>query len=152
MLENNTIFVHSLKTALPLTNDLAKPKAVEPCPLTSGAIALGTRSAVIGFILVGILLGIILALQLQVSDPYVKTVLTLDGDSVRGHAIFQMNCAGCHGIQNGRQVGPSLTGVSQRKSPVGIINQVTGGKTPPMPQFQPNPQDMADLLKYVQSL
>ncbi|MGL5192884.1 MAG: hypothetical protein ACRC8Y_04715, partial [Chroococcales cyanobacterium] len=66
-----------MKTTLPLTNDLVKPEAVEPCPVTSGAIACGARSAVIGFILVGIILGMILALQLQVSDPYVKTVLNL---------------------------------------------------------------------------
>ncbi|MGL5080783.1 MAG: c-type cytochrome [Microcoleaceae cyanobacterium] len=89
---------------------------------------------------------------LRVSDPYVESVLTQVGDSTRGHAIFLMNCAGCHAQQSGRQVGPSLHEVSQRKSQVRIIKQVISGKTPPMPQFQPNPQEMADLLSYIERL
>ncbi|EAW34672.1 cytochrome c [Lyngbya sp. PCC 8106] len=89
---------------------------------------------------------------LQVSDPYIEQVLSLDGNPVKGHAIFEMNCAGCHFQKASDQVGPSLLDVSQRKSPVGIIHQVTSGKTPPMPQFQPTPQEMADLLSYLQKL
>ncbi|MCY7406042.1 MAG: cytochrome c, partial [Alkalinema sp. CAN_BIN05] len=42
--------------------------------------------------------------------------------------------------------------VSHRKSQAALIEQVISGKTPPMPQFQPNPQEMADLLSYLQSL
>jgi len=60
---------------------------------------------------------------------------SLTGDSVQGHAIFQMNCAGCHGLQADGSVGPSA-GISKRKS-FGLIHQVTSGDTPPMPQFQP---------------
>lgn len=89
---------------------------------------------------------------LQASDPYIEQVLSLDGNPVKGHAIFEMNCAGCHFQKASYQVGPSLLDVSQRKSPVGIIHQVTSGKTPPMPQFQPTPQEMADLLSYLQKL
>jgi len=89
---------------------------------------------------------------LQVSDPYIEQVLSLNGDPVKGHAIFEMNCAGCHFQNVSHQVGPSLLDVSQRKSPVGIIHQVTSGQTPPMPQFQPTPQEMADLLSYLQKL
>jgi hypothetical protein len=33
-----------------------------------------------------------------------------------------------------------------------LIHQVTSGETPPMPQFQPSAQEMADLLKYLESL
>jgi len=90
--------------------------------------------------------------QFQVSDPYSKNVLSLEGDPVQGQAIFQMNCAGCHAWLKDSQVGPSLEGVSQRKSDVGIINQVVSGKTPPMPQFQPNEQEMADLLSYLKQM
>ena len=90
--------------------------------------------------------------QFQVSDPYSKNVLSLQGDPVQGQAIFQMNCAGCHAWLKDSQVGPSLEGVSQRKSDVGIINQVVSGKTPPMPQFQPNEQEMADLLSYLKQM
>lgn len=89
---------------------------------------------------------------LQASDPYIEQVLSLNGDPVKGHAIFEMNCAGCHFQNVSHQVGPSLLDVSQRKSSVGIIHQVTSGQTPPMPQFQPTPQEMADLLSYLQKL
>ncbi|NEQ36603.1 MAG: cytochrome c [Okeania sp. SIO3I5] len=90
--------------------------------------------------------------QFQVSDPYSKNVLSLQGDPVQGQAIFQMNCAGCHAWLKDSQVGPSLEGISQRKSDVGIINQVVSGQTPPMPQFQPNEQEMADLLSYLKQM
>ena len=33
-----------------------------------------------------------------------------------------------------------------------LIQQVVSGKTPPMPRFQPEPQAMADLLAYLNSL
>ena len=90
--------------------------------------------------------------QWQLQDPYIKNVLSLTGDPIRGHAIFQMNCSGCHGLQADGRVGPSLQGVSKRKSQIGLIHQVTSGDTPPMPQFKPNPQDMADLLSYLEEL
>lgn len=90
--------------------------------------------------------------QWQLKDPYLKNVLSLTGDSIRGAAIFQMNCSGCHGLQADGRVGPSLQGVSKRKSKIGLIHQVTSGDTPPMPQFKPSPQDMADLLSYLEKL
>jgi mono/diheme cytochrome c family protein len=89
---------------------------------------------------------------LQGSDPYVEDVLALEGDPLQGQAIFLMNCAGCHISQQGEQVGPSLQDVSQHKSRAGIIHQVISGETPPMPQFQPNSQEMADLLSYLEQI
>lgn len=89
---------------------------------------------------------------IQLSDPYIKSVLTRPGDLGQGQAIFQMNCAGCHGLQADGSVGPSLQGVSKRKSRYGLIRQVTSGETPPMPQFQPSVKEMADLLKYLETL
>ena len=85
-------------------------------------------------------------------DPYVEKVFALRGNVTQGHAIFQMNCATCHGLFADGRVGPSLKAVSHRKSQAALIEQVISGKTPPMPQFQPNPQEMADLLSYLQSL
>ncbi|MEB3882092.1 c-type cytochrome [Lyngbya sp. CCY1209] len=107
--------------------------------------------AVVGLMAV-ILLWIWGVSSVQISDPYIQKVLSLPGDSTRGHAIFEMNCAGCHVQEADHQIGPSLKDVSQRKSQVSIIRQVIGGKTPPMPQFQPNPQDMADLLTYLEQM
>jgi cytochrome c551/c552 len=88
----------------------------------------------------------------QASDPYVQQVLSLRGDDLRGSAIFQINCAGCHGVSASGNVGPDLHSVAQRKSDVRLIQQVISGKTPPMPKFQPVPQDMADLLSYLRTL
>lgn len=86
------------------------------------------------------------------TDPYIGNVLKLRGNAAQGQVIFQMNCATCHGLTGDGIVGPSLHHVSSRKSRIGLIEQVTSGKTPPMPQFQPNPQEMADLLGYLESL
>ncbi|MEG3839785.1 cytochrome c [Microcoleus sp. herbarium14] len=63
-----------------------------------------------------------------------------------------MNCAGCHISAPESQVGPNLHRVSDRKSEFDLIRQVTSGRTPPMPQFQPSPQEMADLLKYLEQI
>lgn len=104
------------------------------------------------FVLLALLIGILVTYQIWYSDPYVQQVLSLDGDPVRGHAIFQMNCSSCHGLYANGLVGPSLQDVADHKSRVSLIHQVTSGQTPPMPQFQPSPQEMADLLKYLESL
>lgn len=86
------------------------------------------------------------------TDPYIASVLALKGNAQQGEAIFQMNCASCHGIYADGMVGPNLHHVSERKSSVRIINQVISGQTPPMPQFQPSVQEMADLLEYLEGL
>lgn len=86
------------------------------------------------------------------TNSYEQSVLALQGDAVQGHAIFQMNCAGCHGTMANGRVGPSLLKVSERRSHLDLIRQVTSGKTPPMPQFQPTPKEMADLLEYLEHL
>jgi mono/diheme cytochrome c family protein len=90
--------------------------------------------------------------SLQESNPYITSVLAKQGDPTLGHAIFQINCSGCHGLDASGRVGPSLREISKRKSPHSLIEQVTSGNTPPMPQFQPNPQEMADLLSYLATL
>ncbi len=85
-------------------------------------------------------------------NPYVHEVLSLQGDSVQGEAIFEINCSACHGIKANGSVGPSLKNVPKRKSKRDLINQVISGNTPPMPKFQPSPQEMADLLVYLEQL
>lgn len=110
----------------------------------------------LALIALAILLTVVLAVfsvhRVHLSEPYIKSVLSQTGDPVQGHAIFQMNCASCHGLQADGSVGPSLQGVSKRKSRYGLIHQVISGETPPMPQFLPNPKEMADLLSYLESL
>jgi mono/diheme cytochrome c family protein len=85
-------------------------------------------------------------------SPYSQSVLALRGDPTLGHAIFQMNCSGCHGLSAQGKVGPNLHNVAKHKSRQALIEQVTSGKTPPMPQFHPSPQEMADLLSYLETL
>ena len=108
--------------------------------LTLAAIAIAVASVIMGVRLY------------QISDPYVRDVLTLQGTVAQGEAIFQINCAGCHGVTADGNVGPSLHEISRRRSKLGIIHQVTDGRTPPMPKFQPAPQEMADLLAYLKSV
>ncbi|MBE9053684.1 cytochrome c [Nostocales cyanobacterium LEGE 11386] len=103
-------------------------------------------------ILLAVPLGIFGVQMVRASDPYVKSVLSLTGDPVQGHAIFQINCAGCHGLEADGLVGPSLQAVSKRKSRYRLIRQVISGETPPMPKFQPSTQEMADLLSYLETL
>jgi mono/diheme cytochrome c family protein len=103
-------------------------------------------------ILLAVLLSIFAAQFLGTSDPYVKSVLLLKGNPIQGHAIFQINCAGCHGLEAAGRVGPSLQAVSKRKSRYGLIHQVISGDTPPMPKFKPSVQEMADLLSYLETL
>lgn len=99
-----------------------------------------------------VVLSVVAVRYSQAADPYIQAVLALEGNGTRGEAIFKMNCAVCHGIEAAGEVGPKLLGVSDHKSKVGLIQQVISGQTPPMPQFQPEPRDMADLLNYLERL
>ncbi|MXY19390.1 MAG: hypothetical protein F4Y52_05425, partial [Synechococcus sp. SB0664_bin_36] len=49
-------------------------------------------------------------------------------------------------------VGPDLHGVTDRKSDAQLVQQVVSGKTPPMPRFELEPQDMADLIRHLHQL
>lgn len=95
---------------------------------------------------------VLLVLPVARTDPYTRTTLELSGSAETGGRLFLLNCAGCHGIAGQGLVGPNLHGVAQRKSERQLIQQVVSGRTPPMPRFQPEPQAMADLLAYLQSL
>ena len=84
-------------------------------------------------------------------NPYVIATRALNGDAEHGGLLFRINCAGCHGIAGQGLVGPSLRGVSSRLSDPQIIHQVVSGETPPMPRFDVEPQEMADLLAHLKS-
>jgi mono/diheme cytochrome c family protein len=109
----------------------------------------GIKALVFGLLLV---LSWALWMLLPHATPYAQKVLALNGDPTLGHAIFQTNCSGCHGLSAQGRVGPNLHAVSKRRSPTSLIEQVTSGNTPPMPQFQPSVQEMADLLSYLKTL
>lgn len=124
-----------------MNNQLTKPETlIQWIALSALAILIAIPLVILGVHIV------------QASDPYIKSVVSLQGNPVQGKAIFQINCAGCHGLQADGLVGPSLQAISKRKSGYGLIHQVISGETPPMPKFQPSPQEMADLLSYLESL
>ncbi|MFO8039491.1 MAG: cytochrome c [Sodalinema sp.] len=104
----------------------------------------------VGLLAIG--LSVFVLHQWQTSDPYIQEVLAIEGNPRQGYAIFQMNCSGCHGDGGNGLVGPSLQDISAHKSRASLIQQVIGGDTPPMPQFQPSPQTMSDLLAYLETL
>jgi mono/diheme cytochrome c family protein len=112
------------------------------------------QQLILGLVLILMVIGLtLLGIHLhRISDPYIQEVISLQGKIHQGEAIFQINCAGCHGVNGDGLVGPNLHGVSKRKSKLGLIYQVTSGKTPPMPKFQPTSQEMADLLVFLQQL
>ncbi|HGY5535857.1 MAG TPA: c-type cytochrome [Prochlorococcus sp.] len=85
-------------------------------------------------------------------DPYVNATLDLQGSLKQGSQLFRINCAGCHGISAQGHLGPNLLDVSERRNDAQLIKQIVSGDTPPMPRFQMEPQEMADLLAYLHSL
>ena len=129
------------------------PTPPEPPPLEVGAGWPGRR--LLGLMLaLALVAGLLLAAFLQAGprDPYSRATLALKGDDVSGGKLFRLNCAGCHGLAAQGLVGPNLHGVDHRKNDRQLIQQVISGRTPPMPRFQPDPQDMADLLAFLHLL
>jgi len=86
------------------------------------------------------------------NNKYIIETLELNGSAEEGDALFKINCVGCHGITARGLVGPDLHSITQRLNDKEIIKQVTGGLTPPMPSFEIDPVNMANLLKYLHSL
>lgn len=140
------MYVGATSTAVTLAPETLKENT-EDLSLLLRRAALGLVTVVIA-----IVIGWGLVRYVQASDTYIHEVLSLEGDVNRGEAIFRMNCAVCHGFEATGEVGPTLVSVSDHRTKVSLIKQVISGQTPPMPQFQPDPQAMADLLGYLESL
>ncbi len=124
--------------------------ATAPLPVANrprGLVAaLVTLAAVASIVL------LLVVLPAARSDPYSRATLALAGSVDNGGRLFRLNCAGCHGLAAQGLVGPDLHGVGRRKNDRQLIQQVVSGRTPPMPRFQPAPQDMADLLAFLRQL
>ncbi len=108
--------------------------------------------AVLVFIGIALILLTLWLLGVFQDDQYLKETLSLQGSSEQGERLFRVNCVGCHGISAKGLLGPELHEVSANLSQKKIINQVMQGRTPPMPSFQMEPEKMADLLAYLNSL
>lgn len=127
-----------------MTPQITTPEAN---PARRGLVAALVLAAATACIVVALLV-----LPAARTDPYTRQTLQLQGSTENGARLFMINCAGCHGIAAQGLVGPNLHGVSNRKNQRQLIQQVVSGRTPPMPRFQPEPQAMADLLAYLNSL
>ena len=125
---------------------------------TSSSSAVETNSSKELIIKVGLLIfSLLVALGLYLFSKYgdsefSRETLKLEGSLATGDGLFKMNCVGCHGITARGLVGPDLQSVTERLSDSQIISQVTKGRTPPMPGFEIEPQNMADLLTYLHTL
>ncbi|MFM7265196.1 MAG: c-type cytochrome [Cyanobium sp.] len=127
-----------------------------PSPSASVASAAGRRrglvTALVTLAAAALIVLLLLLLPAARSDPYSRATLSLSGSVENGGRLFRLNCAGCHGLAAQGLVGPNLHGVNRRKNDRQLIQQVVSGRTPPMPRFQPAPQDMADLLAFLHQL
>jgi len=103
-------------------------------------------------LLVAFIIFVLIYLKNHESNQYILKTLELEGSVKDGNALFKTNCVGCHGITARGLVGPDLHSITQSFNDKEIIKQVTGGLTPPMPSFEIDPQNMANLLKYLHSL
>ena len=86
------------------------------------------------------------------NNQYILKTLELKGSVKEGDSLFKTNCVGCHGIKARGLVGPDLHLITQRLNDKEIIKQVREGLTPPMPSFEIDSQNMANLLQYLHSL
>ena len=125
------------------TATAALPVANRPRGLVAALVTLAAVASIV------LLLAVLPSAR---SDPYSRATLALAGSVDNGGRLFRLNCAGCHGLAAQGLVGPDLHGVGRRKSDRQLIQQVVSGRTPPMPRFQPAPQDMADLLAFLRQL
>ena len=103
-------------------------------------------------LLVAFMIFVLIYLNNHETNQYILKTLELEGSVKDGNALFKTNCVGCHGITARGLVGPDLHSITQSFNDKEIIKQVTGGLTPPMPSFEIDPQNMANLLKYLHSL
>jgi mono/diheme cytochrome c family protein len=80
------------------------------------------------------------------------------GDGQAGRAVFEANCAMCHGADASGMMGmhPSLRGAVQRLSLEGVEVTIRMGRrtTPPMPAFSGrlSDQQIADVIAYIAAL
>ena len=109
-------------------------------------------AALLAIAAVSFLLLLLWAFGTQLSDHYIRNTLELKGSKEQGYRLFRMNCVGCHGISGQGLVGPDLRQITFRRSDSRLIKQVISGSTPPMPSFELEPQEMADILSYLHTL
>ncbi len=104
-----------------------------------------------GFALLILILIFLWFVRVLKPDPFVQETISLQGQLAQGARLFRINCAGCHGIDARGLLGPDLHLVDSRLNDHQLIHQIIDGRTPPMPSFKMEAQNMADILKYLHS-
>ena len=99
-----------------------------------------------------LIFGTLFYLNKEENNTYIIKTLELSGSIKEGDTLFKMNCVGCHGITARGLVGPDLDSITHRLNDSAIIKQIIEGRTPPMPSFEIDPQNMSNLLTYLHSL
>ena len=135
-----------------MTGPIPAPDGAVTAPLPEANRPRGLVAALVTLAAIASIVLLLAVLPAARSDPYSRATLALAGSIDNGGRLFRLNCAGCHGLAAQGLVGPDLHGVGRRKSDRQLIQQVVSGRTPPMPRFQPAPQDMADLLAFLHQL
>jgi len=77
---------------------------------------------------------------------------TATGDAVAGEAVFDANCASCHGVGGtGGSSGPDLTAESEE---AGEIEEIVRNGEGDMPAYEGtlDDQEIADVVAYVVSI
>ena len=87
--------------------------------------------------------------------------LTLSADIDNGKDVYAQICANCHSVNMGTGMGPDLNMVSYRRKKEDISKYITspssmyrkfGYSSNAMPQLPIPPQDVEDVVEYIDSL
>ncbi|HKU66506.1 MAG TPA: cytochrome c [Candidatus Baltobacteraceae bacterium] len=88
-------------------------------------------------------------------SPPAPAASVAGADLSRGKAVYQAQCAACHGERGaGGQIGPALQNESARR-PYRSVYAIVLDPAPPMPKLYPSrltKSDVRDVSAYVESL
>lgn len=90
----------------------------------------------------------------QVTAAATRPVPETQANAARGQAIYEMNCAACHGRDGEGMDGPKLQGIAARYSYEATMAFLRDPRAP-MPRLYPDPlndQGIADVATYIRSL
>ena len=106
----------------------------------------GWRPIVVG---AAVVVAVFALAQAEIFAPSAPAVDLTAGDVDRGAAIFERECAGCHGEQAQGGVGPALVGTGLDATEVAAVVQQGRGV---MPAGIVTGQEQADVVAYVVSI
>jgi mono/diheme cytochrome c family protein len=106
----------------------------------------GWRPVLAGAVVV---VAVFLVAQRPIFEPSAPPTSTSGGDAARGQALFEQECAGCHGAGGIGGAGPRLVGSGLDASEIASTVEQGAGIMPPAIVTG---QDEADVVAYVVSI